>query len=300
MKNPHHQGHAQASAGRLPEWLTSDNMHHQWLLLAACFWVIFMFMVASKFITLTFKDPDGGESLVSVLEVAGDNSGIHGAPGLALPFENWGSSPEPQSGGRCVFSSAYSAKQEFLFLTTTPDESKLSEEKHFPEEMKPTGKTPSDSRLVQPLVYMERLALIRNVCRDEALRNLSHTSISKFVLDRIFVCDKHKILFCQTPKVGNTQWKKVLIVLNDWKPTSSFLLYEIPLKDSFLRSRISSFTTRALSLGTDMRSLPASSGNTGGIERRPGGSSLKILCVTWAIQTTDGWIFSLGTTSSTG
>lgn len=37
----------------------SDNMHHQWLLLAACFWVIFMFMVASKFITLTFKDPEG-------------------------------------------------------------------------------------------------------------------------------------------------------------------------------------------------------------------------------------------------
>lgn len=36
-----------------------DNMHHQWLLLAACFWVILMFMVASKFITLTFKDPDG-------------------------------------------------------------------------------------------------------------------------------------------------------------------------------------------------------------------------------------------------
>ena len=44
--------------------------------------------------------------------------------------------------------------------------------------------------------------------------NSSHTAISKFVLDRIFVCDKHKILFCQTPKVGNTQWKKVLIVLN--------------------------------------------------------------------------------------
>lgn len=72
----------------------------------------------------------------------------------------------------------------------------------------------SDSRLVQPLVYMERLELIRNVCRDEALKSRSHTAVSKFVLDRIFVCDKHKILFCQTPKVGNTQWKKVLIVLN--------------------------------------------------------------------------------------
>lgn len=45
--------------GRIAEWLTFDNMHHQWLLLAACFWVLFMFMVASKFITLTFKDPDG-------------------------------------------------------------------------------------------------------------------------------------------------------------------------------------------------------------------------------------------------
>lgn len=40
-------------------WLISDMMHHRWLLLAACFWVIFMYMVASKFITLTFKDPDG-------------------------------------------------------------------------------------------------------------------------------------------------------------------------------------------------------------------------------------------------
>lgn len=83
-----------------------------------------------------------------------------------------------------------------------------------PCHLQPTGKVLSDSRLVQPLVYMERLELIRNVCRDEALKNLSHTAVSKFVLDRIFVCDKHKILFCQTPKVGNTQWKKVLIVLN--------------------------------------------------------------------------------------
>lgn len=44
-------------------------MHHQWLLLAACFWVIFMFMVASKFITLTFKDPDG--------RYASSRNGVH-------------------------------------------------------------------------------------------------------------------------------------------------------------------------------------------------------------------------------
>ncbi|XP_059798731.1 carbohydrate sulfotransferase 10 isoform X1 [Balaenoptera ricei] len=143
-------------------------MHHQWLLLATCFWVIFMFMVASKFITLTFKDPD-----------------------------------------------AYSAKQEFLFLTTAPDAGRSLRETHFPEELKLTGKVLPGGRLVHPLVYTQRLELVRNVCREDTLRNLSHTAVSRFVLDRIFVCDKHKILFCQTPKVGNTQWKKVLIVLND-------------------------------------------------------------------------------------
>lgn len=58
------------------------------------------------------------------------------------------------------------------------------------------------------------MELLATVCKNDTLRNLTHVSVGKFVLDRIFVCDKHKILFCQTPKVGNTQWKKVLIVLN--------------------------------------------------------------------------------------
>lgn len=59
-----------------------------------------------------------------------------------------------------------------------------------------------------------RSELLSSVCKNSSLRNLTHVSISKFVLDRIFVCDKRKILFCQTPKVGNTQWKKVLMVIN--------------------------------------------------------------------------------------
>lgn len=63
-------------------------------------------------------------------------------------------------------------------------------------------------------VAEKRVELLATVCKNSSLRNLTHVSVSKFVLDRLFVCDKHKILFCQTPKVGNTQWKKVLIVLN--------------------------------------------------------------------------------------
>uniref|UniRef100_A0A673J8J2 Carbohydrate sulfotransferase n=1 Tax=Sinocyclocheilus rhinocerous TaxID=307959 RepID=A0A673J8J2_9TELE len=72
--------------------------------------------------------------------------------------------------------------------------------------------------VVEPIdwqsVNEKRLELLSTVCRNASMWNLTHTTVDKFVLDRIFVCDKHKILFCQTPKVGNTQWKKVLIVLN--------------------------------------------------------------------------------------
>ncbi|XP_036400581.1 carbohydrate sulfotransferase 10 [Megalops cyprinoides] len=88
-----------------------------------------------------------------------------------------------------------------------------SERKPQPSDM-PSADPASAEQSDWQAVAAERLELLASVCRNASLRNLTHTPVSKFVLDRIFVCDKHKILFCQTPKVGNTQWKKVLIVLN--------------------------------------------------------------------------------------
>ncbi|XP_069747131.1 carbohydrate sulfotransferase 10 isoform X3 [Narcine bancroftii] len=98
-------------------------------------------------------------------------------------------------------------------VTTYIERLKLQEESLL------TYKKPTESPLNEvdshwDAVHIERLSLLENVCKNTSLKNLTHSSITKFVLDRIFVCDKHKILFCQTPKVGNTQWKKVLIVLN--------------------------------------------------------------------------------------
>lgn len=78
---------------------------------------------------------------------------------------------------------------------------------------------PSGSAGQWQAVIDQRNALLSSVCRDSSLKNLTHVAVSKFILDRIFVSDKHKILFCQTPKVGNTQWKKVLIVLNGAFPS---------------------------------------------------------------------------------
>ncbi|KAA8579836.1 hypothetical protein FQN60_006929, partial [Etheostoma spectabile] len=56
-------------------------------------------------------------------------------------------------------------------------------------------------------VVERRIELLSAVCKNSSLRNLTHVSISKFVLDRIFVCDKHKILFCQTPKEHSPPWR---------------------------------------------------------------------------------------------
>ncbi|CAM9598632.1 unnamed protein product [Lampetra planeri] len=72
----------------------------------------------------------------------------------------------------------------------------------------------AETRSTVEAVQRERQELLRRVCADPALHNLTHTNVSHFVLSRIFVCDRYRILFCQTPKVGNTQWKKVLLVAN--------------------------------------------------------------------------------------
>uniref|UniRef100_H3AEB6 Carbohydrate sulfotransferase n=1 Tax=Latimeria chalumnae TaxID=7897 RepID=H3AEB6_LATCH len=111
--------------------------------------------------------------------------------------------------------SAYKWEADFLMLQNVIECATAPRTPFISIEFIPAAeKAPSKEELNWEHVQMERLELLRNVCRDEALRNVTHSRISRFVLDRIFVCDKHKILFCQTPKVGNTQWKKVLIVLN--------------------------------------------------------------------------------------
>ncbi|XP_069492802.1 carbohydrate sulfotransferase 10 isoform X2 [Ambystoma mexicanum] len=146
-------------------------MRNQWLMLAACFWVLFMLMVASKFIPLTFRDKD-----------------------------------------------SYSIKSRPMTWSAVAQARKLPVAEANVETLKPTGKVLEDTAH-KPQIQIDRMELLRNVCRNASLSNLTHTTVSKFVLDRIFVSDKHKILFCQTPKVGNTQWKKVLIFLNGHFPS---------------------------------------------------------------------------------
>lgn len=119
----------------------------------------------------------------------------------------------------------YGEKVELPSWTDPGTKIKKSDLEHPPD--RPAAK-PSEQPSLEPSavdlfdwhsVAVSRLEQLSAVCKNATLRNLTHVSLNKFVLDRIFVCDKHKILFCQTPKVGNTQWKKVLIVLNGGFPS---------------------------------------------------------------------------------
>ncbi|CAG06677.1 unnamed protein product, partial [Tetraodon nigroviridis] len=52
------------------------------------------------------------------------------------------------------------------------------------------------------LVAQKRVSLLSAACQNTTFGNLTHVPISKFVLDRIFVCDKHKILFWPDSESG--------------------------------------------------------------------------------------------------
>ncbi|XP_051561014.1 carbohydrate sulfotransferase 10 [Myxocyprinus asiaticus] len=150
------------------------KMRRHWLLVGACGWMLLILMFVSKFINLR------------TFRVPND----------------------------------YEGRTDMLFWTLPPVKTMKPPSAQQPDKaaLQPSVVSSVTPSVVDPLdwqsVNMRRLELLSTVCRNVSLWNLTHTTLRKFVFDRIFVCDKHKILFCQTPKVGNTQWKKVLIVLN--------------------------------------------------------------------------------------
>ncbi|KAJ8003685.1 hypothetical protein DPEC_G00150890 [Dallia pectoralis] len=150
------------------------KMRHHWLLIGACGWVLLLLMLASKLINFNTRATDDYREKAEM------------PSWTQTEVKSVKSLPAQTSDGRAPKSSDLPS----VGPSSTSD--------------------PTDWQSVE----MKRLELLSAVCKNKSLSNLNLTSVNRFVLDRIFVCDKHKILFCQTPKVGNTQWKKVLIVLN--------------------------------------------------------------------------------------
>ncbi|KAM4721584.1 carbohydrate sulfotransferase 8 [Rhinophrynus dorsalis] len=61
-------------------------------------------------------------------------------------------------------------------------------------------------------IQRERKKLMQDICSK--YKSSSRRIITPYHVSRIFVEDKHKILYCEVPKVGCSNWKRVLMVLN--------------------------------------------------------------------------------------
>ncbi|XP_030628282.1 carbohydrate sulfotransferase 12-like [Chanos chanos] len=65
-----------------------------------------------------------------------------------------------------------------------------------------------------------RKKLVRDFCNNSDTlsflgRNRSFDDIPKYQLENLVVDDRHGIIYCYVPKVGCTQWKRVMIVLSE-------------------------------------------------------------------------------------
>ncbi|XP_053305640.1 carbohydrate sulfotransferase 8 [Spea bombifrons] len=58
----------------------------------------------------------------------------------------------------------------------------------------------------------ERKKLMQEICAK--YKSSSRRIITPYHVSRIFVEDKHKLLYCEVPKAGCSNWKRVLMVLN--------------------------------------------------------------------------------------
>ncbi|KAG8437399.1 hypothetical protein GDO86_008192 [Hymenochirus boettgeri] len=61
-------------------------------------------------------------------------------------------------------------------------------------------------------IQKERKKLMRDICSK--YKSSSRRIITPYHVSRIFVEDKHKLLYCEVPKAGCSNWKRVLMVLN--------------------------------------------------------------------------------------
>ena len=69
-----------------------------------------------------------------------------------------------------------------------------------------------DFRKTQAVVQSERKAALRGTCARRGLT--SPEGLAVYTERHIYVVDKYKVMYCFVPKVGCSNWKRILMVLN--------------------------------------------------------------------------------------
>uniref|UniRef100_A0AAV2LU26 Carbohydrate sulfotransferase n=1 Tax=Knipowitschia caucasica TaxID=637954 RepID=A0AAV2LU26_KNICA len=107
-----------------------------------------------------------------------------------------------------------SSKQVLELLTVTPKSRKTLKtgpQLHRTNNVPPSPSSPSENRMKLPRTLEARRELMKNMCA----KYKSHTSrtITREHVRMIYVEDRYKILYCEVPKAGCSNWKRTLMVL---------------------------------------------------------------------------------------
>ncbi|XP_053331395.1 carbohydrate sulfotransferase 8-like [Spea bombifrons] len=64
------------------------------------------------------------------------------------------------------------------------------------------------------VIYRHRQYIMRSVCQQNNLTGNSSYQIHPFVARQLFVEHTHRFIYCEVPKVGCTNWKRIILLLN--------------------------------------------------------------------------------------
>ncbi|XP_030646590.1 carbohydrate sulfotransferase 8 [Chanos chanos] len=91
-----------------------------------------------------------------------------------------------------------------------------------------------------------RKRLMREVCEKYRSSNAKRT-ITRNHVSRVFVADRYKLLYCEVPKVGCSNWKRVLMVLEGLASSTGEIQHEDVHYGNHLR-RLDSFDRQGIAL----------------------------------------------------
>ncbi|XP_071804741.1 carbohydrate sulfotransferase 11-like [Asterias amurensis] len=99
-----------------------------------------------------------------------------------------------------------------------PAEHREQPAQEIPKEESADVDGPKDFMTQQAAVQLERHAHLKEACARHP--ELSQGGLNSFTLRHLYAHEKHKILYCFVPKVGCSNWKRVLMVLDGKKQST--------------------------------------------------------------------------------
>ncbi|XP_040202233.1 carbohydrate sulfotransferase 9-like [Rana temporaria] len=91
------------------------------------------------------------------------------------------------------------------------------------------------------VIYKHRQSVVKFVCERNNLTNISH-KLNKKISAQLFVEHSHRFIYCEVPKVGCSNWKRIILLLNRSLQLSLSKLKHYEVHTSPLLRKLSSYS----------------------------------------------------------